>query len=1075
MPSVSWEGEGEFDDESSANTGWTAPSEQQYAVPYDLTLAATNTQGEASDTVTVTVRAIPGPAAPSLSSSNITSNSVQLNWTTPATLGNGAVTFVGIRYRMVGAARYTWFGSFRVEDASAVVSGLEESTRYEFQIFARNVNGGRSDYSTHFATTEPDLTPTCPSIGNESGEVNQLFRMTFTAATGGDGTLTHSVSGLPSTLSYSLSNGVFTIRGTPTTAETISVEYEATDSDGDSCSEDFDIVIDSEDLVPSCPSISDDTGTVDVVFTLSFKAATGGDGTLTHSISGLPSTLPYSRSGADFTISGTPTSAETIEAEYKATDGDGDSCTEDFDIVISPAPVDNLPSCPNDYTLNGVVNTSFSKTVTAATGGDGTLTHEVTGLPRRELSFDATSLTISGTPTSSRTISATYKATDSDIPASTSDSCTTTISIVISPAPVDNLPSCPNDYTLNGVVNTSFSKTVTAATGGDGTLTHEVTGLPRRELSFDATSLTISGTPTSSRTISATYKTTDSDIPASTSDSCTTTISIVISPAPVDNLPSCPNDYTLNGVVNTSFSKTVTAATGGDGTLTHEVTGLPRRELSFDATSLTISGTPTSSRTISATYKATDSDIPASTSDSCTTTISIVIAPNNGNPPPGSEFGFVDNKMHPDIVMDLGTDIPVEGQILPVAEKAAGRIEYSISRLPRGVTFRNEPGVRFLSGRPTEVIELTVTFSATDTGTLPPKIIHNEFKFIVNDVPEPSELVIELRIDEVDGKTASQAPKEDRIGTNLMDTMWWTVLTHMQVRAVDPYKEPQDPMNPPKGDAPVENFDSYEFRLRVEEDTGVDIDADGNESCSYPAEANRAQIDWKWAKNFKSFSLVRCRIGDAASTIKLDVRIRGVPTRQALGKVTITLVEAIHHGDDTATYRLCGTMPTDVDFEDHIDAGADLWDAKNVGITFPDANDGKKPTDPDEDVATCGSFTSGYTDVVAPTDNDRFEQLCSKAAFACARSDDATGSQHFQGQQIVFRRHMSAGKKWVATEAEAKDENNIWATAIMAHEFGHIGGLGHTRDGDHLMRDGYNKGRLHITAYDESAMEEIYD
>ena len=51
----------------------------------------------------------------------------------------------------------------------------------------------------------------------------------------------------------------------------------------------------------------------------------------------------------------------------------------------------------------------------------------------------------------------------------------------------------------------------------------------------------------------------------------------------------------------------------------------------------------------------------------------------------------------------------------------------------------------------------------------------------------------------------------------------------------------------------------------------------------------------------------------------------------------------------------------------------------------------------------------------------------------------------------------------------------VHAEAIMAHEFGHIGGLGHTRDGHHLMRAGYNRGRLHITAYDESAMEEIYD
>ena len=340
VPTVLWEGQGDFDDAFSANTDWTAPPEQQHEVDYELMLTAENTEGEDSASITVAVRAIPGPAAPSLSSPNITSNSVQLHWNTPDTLGNGAVTFVGIRYRMVGAAQYTWFGSFRVEDASAVVGGLEESTMYEFQIFARNVNGGRSDYTTQFATTAttPNLTPTCPSIGNKTGDVDQYFEMMFNAATGGDGTLTHSVSDLPIPLLLELNNGVYTISGTPTTAETISVVYQATDDDGDSCSVEFDIVIDPEppNLTPTCPSIGNESGEVNQLFEMTFSAATGGDGTLTHFVSGLPSTLSYSLSNGVFTISGTPTTAETIRVEYEATDSDGDSCGDDFDIVIEP-------------------------------------------------------------------------------------------------------------------------------------------------------------------------------------------------------------------------------------------------------------------------------------------------------------------------------------------------------------------------------------------------------------------------------------------------------------------------------------------------------------------------------------------------------------------------------------------------------------------------------------------------------------------------------------------------------------------------------------------------------------------
>ena len=95
------------------------------------------------------------------------------------------------------------------------------------------------------------------------------------------------------------------------------------------------------DATPACPSISDRSYQVGAAVTLSLPAATGGDGTLSYSVSGLPAGL--SSSGSPPIVSGTPTTAGNHTVTYQAEDADGDTCEEEFDITITDPPTPETP------------------------------------------------------------------------------------------------------------------------------------------------------------------------------------------------------------------------------------------------------------------------------------------------------------------------------------------------------------------------------------------------------------------------------------------------------------------------------------------------------------------------------------------------------------------------------------------------------------------------------------------------------------------------------------------------------------------------------------------------------------
>ena len=242
--------------------------------------------------------------------------------------------------------------------------------------------------SVSFNLVVPDLTPMCPAIGSQSGTVNVRGRWDLPAATGGDGALTYVLSNLPDGLSYSGR----VVTGTPSTKQTRTVRYTATDRDverSDSCTKTFSFEIgdDGGGRVNSTPDLPDTVEsvqtTIGVDVSATLPAATGGDGTLMYSLSGLPLGLRFD--GATRRILGTPTgSAQTSEVTYAVRDADGETDSVTFDVAVE-LELDK----PGDERFLLVQYRSVD--LPLARGGKGSYTYELEGRLPGGLLFDSSS------------------------------------------------------------------------------------------------------------------------------------------------------------------------------------------------------------------------------------------------------------------------------------------------------------------------------------------------------------------------------------------------------------------------------------------------------------------------------------------------------------------------------------------------------------------------------------------------------------------------------------------------------------------------------------------------------------
>ena len=205
------------------------------------------------------------------------------------------------------------------------------------------------------------------------------------------------------------------------------------------------------------------------------------------------------------------------------------------------------------------------------------------------VSFNASTLTISGTPTSAGVGAYTFSVTVSNDCGSATHMVTITVSGVCAIAS----PTITGADTLSGTIGTPLTYSFTTS----GTITATtISGTLPAGVTFNPTTYVISGTPTAGGTFSFTVGVSN----ACGSATKTVTITITGGSCAVP-LPTVTSPLTASGTVGSAFTYTLTTSGTVSGVT---VSGLPAG-LSFNSTTNVISGTPTTAGTHSVTVVVT--------------------------------------------------------------------------------------------------------------------------------------------------------------------------------------------------------------------------------------------------------------------------------------------------------------------------------------------------------------------------------------------------------------------------------------------------------------------------------------
>ncbi len=429
---------------------------------------------------------------------------------------------------------------------------------------------------------------------------------------------------LPSGLTFNESTRV--LSGTPdTVAVAADFVYRARDRDGDfsDSAQDltFSITIEAN-LTPNFTGV-----TIEDVFItrgkpitpITLPEANSGDGALTYTLP-LTGADGLNFDGTTRTLSGTPTFTTTFNAEYTATDQDGDPVTASFTITTQ---IDESPTFGAIEAQEYIVGEAITPLALGATGGNRGLTYTIGATPALHdgLTFNAAiPPTLTGTPTAAAAARTyTITATDGD-----GSAASTSFAITVAEDTVPAFTQGQAIADLVFLVGTAVSVTLPAAdpdsvTVGNRPFIHRIPGagggssgpLPSG-LMFDESTRVLSGTPDTVAAAAAyLYRARDRDGDFSIrSQDLAFTITIE-----EDLVPDFIG-VTIDDVFITRLKPitpiTLPEANGGNGDLTYSVVEIDFFRfvgLAFDAASRVISGTATNDvGTRTSAYRATDAD-----------------------------------------------------------------------------------------------------------------------------------------------------------------------------------------------------------------------------------------------------------------------------------------------------------------------------------------------------------------------------------------------------------------------------------------------------------------------------------
>jgi len=452
--------------------------------------------------------------------------------------------------------------------SAGLVSGTPTATESAGFTVTVTDTGGRTA-SADLNITVTGLQVTSTSLAE--GTVGQAYSQEL-AASGGDASYSWSVTSgtLPDGLSLA-SDG--TISGTATAASSGEVTFTVTDGKSRAASATLTVkiagVLEVSNTTLAAGVVGDDYSVT--------LAAAGGSGPYTWQATGLP--LGIELSGGK--LVGIPTAAGSSTVELTVSDDAGRTATASLELVVGPAVAVTTTSLPY-----AVASELYSATL-GASGGTAPYTWAATGLPSG-ISVNSETGVLSGTPAGSEAgTTATVELTVSDAHHKTA---TATVQLALRGSLGVTTSTLPE-----GTVNVAYTQTLAAAGGLAPYSWSVVSGLPSG-MSL-STGGVLSGTPTATGDSNIEVKVTDASDPALTS---TATLVLTVKD-PVSITTTSVSEATVGGAHDQSL-----AASGGTSPYAWSVVGGTLPEGLSLSTDGTLSGTPTSSQSVSISVKVTD-------------------------------------------------------------------------------------------------------------------------------------------------------------------------------------------------------------------------------------------------------------------------------------------------------------------------------------------------------------------------------------------------------------------------------------------------------------------------------------
>ena len=575
-----------------AHTFSTLGAETEYTVD----VAGVNSAGRgATASLSATTDAAPVvitvPSAPTSLALTKTHNSISATFAAPTDIGNGTISRYDIR--IDGGA---WVDTGL--DLAHTFGTLEAETEYTVDVAAVN-SAGHGAIATLSATTDAAavaLSFGSESINNQAWVVGTAATVTLPQATGGEGTITYSLSPtLPAGKTFVASTRV--LSGTPTGRFTSATfTYTAEDADGTTVELTFTIVV-TATAISFASAIANQSWVVGTAVSVTLPTASGGVGAFTYSLTG---TLP---DGTTFTagtraLAGTPTGRFTSATfTYTAEDAEGITQTQTFTIVVT---ADAIVFSPTSFANQSwVVGTAVALNLPSASGGVGTLTASLSPTTPAGVTFTASTRALAGNPTGVFT-SATFTYTMTDAEGETES---ITFTIVVTAAAVALSFGSETISNQAWVVGTAItSVTLPETTGGTGDKTYTLSPTTPAGITFTGTTRVLAGNPTATFTSATfTYTATDED-----DDTVELTFTIVVT---ADAITFASTIADQSWVVGTAVDETLPTASGGVGDLTYSLSPTTPAGVTFTASTRALAGNPTAVFTLATfTYTVTDAE-----------------------------------------------------------------------------------------------------------------------------------------------------------------------------------------------------------------------------------------------------------------------------------------------------------------------------------------------------------------------------------------------------------------------------------------------------------------------------------